>query len=407
MESVLPAAGATLRMRVPPRAALILVLAALVAATAGSAVAPAAGQSALPPEQLSFEITVQSNGDASWRIVTRLNLTDASDRRAFRDLAERFAAGERAATHDVETFRRSAALAEEATGRSMQITDVRRTNETTDGTGRLILSFTWTNFGVVETTAEGRQLRVGDAFNTSRQWFPGLTSNATLVVEPPPGYTVFDAPKPVERGAVVYRGPTTFEPDDLRIVFRQTESSPTSPGSPDGNGSDTPPGGPVNGGTLLLVGPFVLLVGALGVWAFLRNRREGGPDAPPDARDDDGDRPDAGGAAVTADEAGATPDEVAGVAAGSTADADEEEAAEAVDLDLLSDEEQVEYLLERNGGRMKQATIVKETGWSNAKVSQLLSSMDDEGRIDKLRIGRENLISLPGEDVADILDDEE
>jgi len=50
---------------------------------------------------------------------------------------------------------------------------------------------------------------------------------------------------------------------------------------------------------------------------------------------------------------------------------------------------------------MKQSKIVEETRWSTAKVSQLLSAMDDEGRIEKLRIGRENLISLPGEGVND------
>jgi uncharacterized membrane protein len=74
---------------------------------------------------------------------------------------------------------------------------------------------------------------------------------------------------------------------------------------------------------------------------------------------------------------------------------------EGVDLDLLSDEERIEHLLERSGGRMKQANIVRETGWSNAKVSQLLSAMDEDGQINKLRIGRENLISLPDEDVTD------
>ena len=56
---------------------------------------------------------------------------------------------------------------------------------------------------------------------------------------------------------------------------------------------------------------------------------------------------------------------------------------------------------------MKQAQIVSETGWSNAKVSQLLSSMDDADRVDKLRIGRENLISLPEESVVDTPDSEE
>jgi len=44
---------------------------------------------------------------------------------------------------------------------------------------------------------------------------------------------------------------------------------------------------------------------------------------------------------------------------------------------------------------MRQAKIVSETGWSDAKVSQLLSAMADDEQIKKLRIGRENLISLP------------
>jgi uncharacterized membrane protein len=67
-------------------------------------------------------------------------------------------------------------------------------------------------------------------------------------------------------------------------------------------------------------------------------------------------------------------------------------------MDLLSDEERVEHILRQHGGRMKQAQIVEETRWSNAKVSQLLSAMAEAGRVEKLRIGRENLISLPDED---------
>jgi uncharacterized membrane protein len=66
---------------------------------------------------------------------------------------------------------------------------------------------------------------------------------------------------------------------------------------------------------------------------------------------------------------------------------------------LLSDEEQVLQLLRENDGRMKQVDIVNQTNWSNAKVSQLLSEMDSAGKIDKLRIGRENLISLPEESI--------
>jgi uncharacterized membrane protein len=46
---------------------------------------------------------------------------------------------------------------------------------------------------------------------------------------------------------------------------------------------------------------------------------------------------------------------------------------------------------------MKQVNIVEETGWSKSKVSMLLSDMEEEeGIISKLRVGRENVISLRG-----------
>lgn len=62
----------------------------------------------------------------------------------------------------------------------------------------------------------------------------------------------------------------------------------------------------------------------------------------------------------------------------------------------LTDEDRVLALLRNHGGRMKQSQIVAETEWSKAKVSRLLSAMTDDGAIDKLSIGRENIISLDG-----------
>jgi uncharacterized membrane protein len=64
----------------------------------------------------------------------------------------------------------------------------------------------------------------------------------------------------------------------------------------------------------------------------------------------------------------------------------------------LSDEDRVIQLLEENGGRMKQVNIVDNTEWSKSKVSMLLSDMEDDGEISKLRVGRENIISLAGEE---------
>ncbi|RRJ30489.1 helix-turn-helix transcriptional regulator [Halocatena pleomorpha] len=66
------------------------------------------------------------------------------------------------------------------------------------------------------------------------------------------------------------------------------------------------------------------------------------------------------------------------------------------EADLMTDEDRILSLLRENGGRMKQVKIVEQTGWSKSKVSMLLSEMDDEDLISKLRVGRENIISLVG-----------
>lgn len=64
---------------------------------------------------------------------------------------------------------------------------------------------------------------------------------------------------------------------------------------------------------------------------------------------------------------------------------------------LLTDDEFVCSLIERRGGRMKQSQIVDSTGWSKAKVSRVLTRLDEDGAIEKLRVGRENLVELSDE----------
>lgn len=68
--------------------------------------------------------------------------------------------------------------------------------------------------------------------------------------------------------------------------------------------------------------------------------------------------------------------------------------------DPLTDKERVLQLLEDNDGRMPQTDIVEETQWSAAKVSQLLTKMDDNDDLVKIRLGRANIIVLPDEDVV-------
>jgi len=334
-----------------------------------------ASQQSLAPDNETFHVSLGSDGTARWTIRSNYSLATDADERAFRDLATDYTDGDYG-TNRIAAFRTASQRASETTGRSMTIRNVRRTANVTNGTGQLVLQFTWTNF----SRQSGQRLYVDDVFNTSGQtWLPGLEPYQRLVIDPPSEYAIVRATPPgytISDGTVRWEGPREFAPGELSASYQRGQN-------------------PSGGFPVALAG---LLVGALAVVAvvgYLLTR--GGlsaPSLPTSASPDD-----SGETAVT-DGASAEPGDVA--AAGTTAETDE---GDTVDAELLSDEERIERLLERNGGRMKQATIVKETDWSNAKVSQLLSSMDDEGRIDKLRIGRENLISFPDEDITD-LDDE-
>ena len=359
-----------MRCRVP--LLCVLLVAALVFG------APPAGAQP-PPEETRLEVQLQDDGDARWTVVATVPLNDGDDVENFRSFAETYEQGEQDFRLGVGTFRQAAAEASAATGREMFIRAANRSaglvNETAvDGTvhtyGELRVSFTWGGFARV---SENGTMYVGDAFNTKDgTWFPGLGPNQTLVIRSPPGYADPTAPAGTEivGGDLRWEGPQTFESGYFEITYQADPA-----GTDNGSGVST----------ALLTGALVLSAAALLLGLYLLWRRRDG------TVPGDGPAPE-----PDADEAAPEPEEP------EPAEPEPEPAEPEPDLELLSDEERVEYLLERNGGRMKQANIVKETGWSNAKVSQLLSAMEDDGRIDKLRIGRENLISLPEEGVADI-----
>lgn len=62
--------------------------------------------------------------------------------------------------------------------------------------------------------------------------------------------------------------------------------------------------------------------------------------------------------------------------------------------ELKTDEEKIVALLEENNGRIKQKILVNEFDWSKTKVSRLTSNLENEGVIEKLTIGRENVLNL-------------
>lgn len=60
----------------------------------------------------------------------------------------------------------------------------------------------------------------------------------------------------------------------------------------------------------------------------------------------------------------------------------------------LTKEEEVCRILREHDGRMKQSRLVEHTEWSQATVSRLLTKLEQEGTVTKLRAGRENIVEL-------------
>jgi hypothetical protein len=341
----------------------------------------------LDHEGVHIVVQLEEDGDARWNVSATYQLADENDTAAFDRLAAAFEAGETDNGFSVDVFRAAAPGVSERVGRPMEVTDARRTATTVDGannsTGVLSLEFTWTNFAAVSN-----ETLTVDGF--SGTWFGDLREGQSLNIRPPDEYDP-DTVEPntnVVGGAYQWEGPQAFQPGEPSLVFT---SAP----------------GPAGGIPTVAVVGVVAAVGLAGVVAWAYSRRESeadegdGPAAPaPNQIGDAAGSPEAPTDPVNETTAGG-----AGAAAGAGASgggvSESESAGSGVDPELLSDEERVERLLAENGGRMKQSKIVEETRWSTAKVSQLLSSMDEADRVEKLRIGRENLISLPGEGYDD------
>jgi hypothetical protein len=396
-----------------------------------TATATAVNRSTLPPSDVTWRARLRASGDARWTVSMTVPIRDVHDAAAFDELAASFDTVENPLALDF--FRTAAEAAGAETGREMAVTDVSRAAGRANGSGTLAVSFRWSNFARVE----GDRLYVGDGFNTTRgTWLPELTEHQTLVVVPPSGYGVTSAPSVgITGGAARWEGPYNLSGREPWVVYSgnapTSADTPTTPGPTTAPGTGTPGTETPDGllGSLLPVAGLAVLAGVAAVALVVYMRREDDGIGGIGGTTDDGDggtgtttgeagvandagtdsAADAAGTGPAADASTDAEDTVGGAsgaaasdAAAGAADEATDDSGDEVDEELLSDEERVERLLERNGGRMKQATIVKETGWSNAKVSQLLSSMAEEGRVDKLRIGRENLISFPDEDVTDI-----
>lgn len=340
-------------------------------------VGPVTGQQNGVPSDIdnntqTIEIWIDEDGDANISVYKQFELDGDEDEVAFEQLTDEFEDGEASDELSAEVFERLAADAENETDREMEIAGIERGSESTNSTGTLRLSFVWEGFA----NAENDSIEIGDVFVIDEEsWLPSLSSDQRLVIHSPEGYAVENAETPVNNGVLVWEGPTTFEDDELDATF-------------------VPSGQTSEGFSLLTIGLGVGLVGLIVLIVFLLSqRRSEGPLAAMAASDDRGWATLLTPATDRTEERSTRPESAPAVTEEPDSKPDSDPFA-GVDEELLSDEERVVRLLEANDGRMKQATIVTETDWSNAKVSQLLSAMAERNEIEKLRIGRENLITL-------------
>lgn len=372
-----------------PGLAIVLVLAVLGAVLVGPMIddtrspadrdAAARGASGIAAAQefdnAEFELLVHENGSTRWTFRYKRALANETERDHFEGYAERFNSEETDFYQEfVGQAQRLVRLGSEATGRDMRARGFSR--EARIGPfgnqGIVEMSFVWTNFAVVRDDGTAA---VGDVFEGGAlDGAVYLGPNQQLTIQTGEGLTFqsvqpdpdsMDGDSLEASDSVTWAGEREF--DDGRPSAVLTTGSASSDSLP-----SLPPA--VIGAVLVLLG-----VAAAVAWRF-------------------GGVPGSGSGSGSRSGPGSTPTPGAGSGAsrgGGTGGTSSPEPAVS-DEELLADDDRVLRLLESNGGRMRQVSIVEETDWSKSKVSMLLSEMEEKGKVSKLRIGRENIVSLAG-----------
>ena len=338
-------------------------------------------------DSVEFHITVYENGTAEWTFTYQRTLNNETERQQFKEFADEF---NNNSTELYDGFRQQATdlanAGHNSTDRAMKAESFSKKayvgGIVNNNRGIVQMSFQWTSFGYSEN--DGDTIIIGDVFQGGLYLGP----NQSLVVHTGPNVKFQSAdPNGYELSgdnldnseSVTWQGEQDFTDQRPRVKFEPvqgttTTEATTQPGgggtaeTTTGNASQPPAG---DGSPLMMfIAAVVVLLGLAAAFAW----RQGDFGS---FAGDTGDPGSSGGSAAANTESNSPAPSVS-------------------DEELLTDEARVKKLLDENGGRMKQVNIVEQTGWSKSKVSMLLSEMEDEGDISKLRVGRENIISLEG-----------
>lgn len=340
------------------RLALLAVVALAVSATIATAPAGAVESGAtaqdVDADTIRIQVTVHPNGTAEWRVQYRVHLDSDEREAAFESLQADIREDPEPFVSDfVDTLSPSVERAADQTGRDMALRNASvKTGRAALArpTGTVTYRFMWTNFAA----REDDRLLVGDALSG---FYVG--EDTTLRIEWPANYEVASlTPAPDDRSAnaAVWNGPTDFGSEEPRIEL-------------------TEPGLPVS--VPLAAAAALLVAATLGMVVRARGTpatEQGGTER------EDGSRGGGGGGE-------------AGMAAGGPTDDG------SPPMELLSNEERVIAVLEANGGRMKQQAIAAELEWDAPKTSRVVNGLKEEGAVNVFRLGRENVVTLPEEEL--------
>ncbi|WP_123619821.1 hypothetical protein [Halorubrum sp. CSM-61] len=131
-------------------------------------------------EGSSFVVALDADGDATVALVLTYDLADADDEAAFEELRER---PENVTARFDDRMTRIAERTATQTGREMSVSDVRTEVESTDGTGVVRLSASWSNLAAVD----GDRLVVSEPFESA------FRPDRPFVLVAPDGYALADA----------------------------------------------------------------------------------------------------------------------------------------------------------------------------------------------------------------------
>ncbi|MFC7098023.1 helix-turn-helix transcriptional regulator [Halobaculum marinum] len=375
------------------RRTVALVLAVLLLTASLPAAAIGAAQTADPDaDNTVTRIELAADGSATWIVRVRTRLETEADVQEF----ERFQASfEQNKSERLDRFsgRIDGVVrnAVDATGREMTAENFSQSTsiqELPRRWGVVTYRFRWRGFARVD----GDRVVAGDVFGSGFY----IDESDSLEVVAPPGYALQSvAPDPASRDGrtVTWVGPESFA-DGRPLVRAAPSATPTSSletTPADSAGEESRP-------LDLATAPYLLgtvAVGAVAVLALLFTRRRSG--APHSVADTDR-SPSGGGAGpprIGGGDSDAGPTSADGTALTSaTTDARTPSGEDT----LLTDEDRVLALLEEHGGRVKQATVGDQLEWSSSKTSRVVGRMADEGTVEKLRIGRENVLQTPASD---------